>query len=356
MDFWSIVNSIGNGIGNFFTGEGSPWQFISDPSAWWDHFKNGETNTTEKEIAQENLNYQQERNEIEDTRYEEETGYNRSFSEEEQAYQRAFAEEERDYNRAFAEEERAYNRALQQELFNREDTALERQASSLSKMGINPLSQNMNGLGAGQAISSSLPSSSSYTGAVAPSISSRGGTALHNDFHMQDQGMLPALSALSGLASVMNGISTGQYQRDSLALQNDRMYLENMEKANDLGIIYRHKKSLGDRLNFIGDQTIRDENGIRLQDNSIFDNKYNKSYYKSQNEANSEFYKIDNQITDSMDPKIRFMNELSNLDFENIATRLMTNMVSTGKKLGDDFKKDFGSESSPFLKFFKLFF
>ena len=47
-----------------------------------------------------------ERNKIEDARYEDETAY----------------------NRAWAEDERNYNRALQERLFEREDTAITRQA------------------------------------------------------------------------------------------------------------------------------------------------------------------------------------------------------------------------------------
>ena len=130
----------------------------------------GLQNAANEQLAKENLEYQRERNEIEDARYAEETAYNRNIAEEERQYNRTFAEDDRawnrgfaerqlSYNRQFAEEERQYNRALQQEIFKREDTAIARQAESLSKLGINPLSQNMNGLNAGQVISSSAPSS-----------------------------------------------------------------------------------------------------------------------------------------------------------------------------------------------------
>ena len=205
-----------------FTGNGSIWQFFSDPTSWWDYFKNGKTNEVQQNIANQNLEYQKERNEIEDQRYTDETVYNR-----------AFAEDERNYQRQFAEDERAYNRALQQQLFEREDTAQIRQAQQLSSMGINPLSQQLNGASAGSPIMSSLPS-----GATAPTSSTRGGSALHNDFQMKDQGMLPILSSMLSLVDTVNGVKTGQYNRDSLALANDRKFLENLDYANQLGIRY----------------------------------------------------------------------------------------------------------------------
>lgn len=169
---------------------------------------NDRTNKANKEIAEMNLEYQKERNKIEDARYEEETSF----------------------NRAWAQDDREYERALQQQIFDREDTALERQADSLSKMGINPLSQNMQGLGAGQAV----------TPAVAPTSSTRGGTALNNDFKKQAPQMaFDMIGPMLSLADTLNGVKTGQYQRDALALQNDKQFLENLETANGLGINYQ---------------------------------------------------------------------------------------------------------------------
>lgn len=204
--------------------------FFGSPSTAWDRFKNGKTNEINQQIAEQNLGYQRERNAIEDARYAEETAYNRAFASEEQAYQRAFAEEQRDYQRA-----------LQQQIFEREDTALERQASSLSEMGINPLSQQLNGLGAGQAVTPASAPGSASAGAM----SSRGGSALHNDFNMQDKGIFESLSPLLSLASTINGVKTGEYQRDSLALQNDKQYLENLARANQLGINYKGYMAAG---------------------------------------------------------------------------------------------------------------
>lgn len=171
---------------------------------------------TEKKIAEENLNYQRERNAIEDARYEEETAYNRNF-----------AENERDYNRAFAENERDYNRALQQQIFNREDTALERQANQLSKLGINPLTQQLNGLESGSVVSSSAPAAAS-----APSTSSRGGQALHNDYKPSEVfGNIagPLLEAINAI----DNVNTSGVQRDSIRAQTNYQNLLNESQALD---------------------------------------------------------------------------------------------------------------------------
>lgn len=197
-----LFDGLGDAFGGLFgASNGSPLEGIMNPESWWDKFKNGKTNETNKAIADENLEYQRERNAIEDARYEEETAY----------------------NRAWAENQRDYERALQQQIFDREDTAIERQVAQLSKLGINPLSQNLGGLGAGQAVSAG----------VAPSMSSRGGTALHNDFQMQDQGLMALASPLMSLINGIDNINTAGVQRDSLREQRDGQILENQAKAID---------------------------------------------------------------------------------------------------------------------------
>lgn len=173
------------------------------------------TSKSDKDIAEDNLDYQRERNEIEDARYEEETKYNR-----------AFAEDERDYQRAFAEDQRAYERALQQRIFEREDTAIERQANQLSKLGINPLTQQLNGLQAGQAVTAG----GSPPSAVAGAQSSRGGQALHNSYRPSEvfsNLMTPILS----FANSLNNLQSGGFQRDLLREQADYQRLQNQEQA-----------------------------------------------------------------------------------------------------------------------------
>ena len=65
------------------------------PNIW----KGATGQLSQEKINDQNLEYQEERNKIEDARYAEETAYNRAFAEEERAYNRAFAEDERSYQR-----------------------------------------------------------------------------------------------------------------------------------------------------------------------------------------------------------------------------------------------------------------
>lgn len=249
------------------------------PNIW----KGATGQLSQEKINNENLDYQRERNRIEDARYEDETNYNRSFAESERefnrafainerAYNRAFAENEREYNRAFAAEEQAYNRAfaedernyqrdwalnernyqrdwalnerdyqrnLQQQIFEREDTAIARQAEALRAQGINPLSQSLNGLGAGSVVSSSspgssssgssspvssssgsssLPSSTSYHSANAPSLSGRQGKALQKAM-ITSQGINGLLGPILQTMNTVDNLRGAGLQRDILNAQ-----------------------------------------------------------------------------------------------------------------------------------------
>lgn len=190
---------------------------------------------TQRDINEENIDFQRERNAIEDARYAEETAYNRAFAEDERAYNRAFAEDERAYNRAFAEDERAYQRdwalnerdyqrSLQQTIFDREDTAIARQAEALRAQGINPASQNLNGLGAGAVVSSSSPGSSSpgtssSPGSVsAPTLSGRGGKALQKAM-ITSQGINGLLAPILQTLNTVDSLKGNGIQRDVLNAQ-----------------------------------------------------------------------------------------------------------------------------------------
>ena len=331
----------------------------------------GLQNAANAQLAKENLEYQRERNEIEDARYEEETEYNRAIAADERDYNRAFAEDERawnrgfaerqfSYNKKFAEDEREYNRALQQEIFRREDTAIARQAESLSKLGINPLSQNMNGLGAGQVISSSAPSnvgssSTSLPSSHAAATSSRGGQALHNNMKYEF-----SLAPILGMLDTINGIQTGEYSRDKLQLENDRMFLENALLANEMGIDYspnlgfknKYKDSKGSVL------------GIKNDDGSKFKwSETSTARFKRDNEnleENQKYFslkhKIYSGIYDGADPRLNYLRELSTTDFSKIAEDFLTNIVNSYSKIGNDFKKRFGGKSSFADKFINLLF
>ena len=190
---------------------------------------------SQERINEENLQYQRERNAIEDARYAEETGYNRKFAEDERLYNRAFAEDERDYQRAWAQDERAYQRDwalnerdyqrnLQQTIFDREDTAIARQAEALRAQGINPVSQNMNGLGAGSVVSSSAPASSSSgtssspSSTSAPALSSRGGRALQKAM-ITSQGINGLLTPILQTLNTIDNLKGSGIQRDVLNAQ-----------------------------------------------------------------------------------------------------------------------------------------
>ena len=324
----------------------------------------GLQNAANAQLAKENLEYQKERNKIEDARYEEETAYNRAFAEDEREYNRAFAEDDRSWNRGFAERQLAYNRwsIMRNVLAERaaHDTAIARQAESLSKLGINPLSQNMNGLGAGQVISSSAPSSvGSTTTSLHPSSaaasSSRGGQALHNDMKYE-----LSLAPILGMLDTINGIQTGEYSRDKLQLENDRMYLENALLANQMGIDYtpnlgfknKFKDSKGSVLG------IRNDDGSKTK---WFDT--STAHFQRDNknlEENQKYFslkhKIYSGIYDGADSRLNYLRELSTTDFSKIAEDFLTKIVKSYSEIGNDFKKRFGGNSSFADKFINLLF
>lgn len=155
---------------------------------------------TQRDINEENIDFQRERNQIEDSRYQEETAYNR-----------AFAEDERNYQRQWAADEREYQRNLQQTIFDREDTAIKRQAEALRAQGINPASQNMNGLGAGTVVSSSSPASPTS----APTPSGRGGKALQKAM-ITSQGINGLLGPILQTLNTVDNLKGNGIQRDVL--------------------------------------------------------------------------------------------------------------------------------------------
>lgn len=195
-----------------------------------------QTNAQNKEMFDEQMAYTAQRDKVFDERYADELNYNRNFIAEEQQYQRA----------------------LQERIFEREDTALERQAQSLANMGINPLSQQMNGLAAGQALPSLSP-------AHAPSSVSNGLPSAPNlqapKFNLGD--------ILSSVNS-MNNLKTQGLQRDSITQEIARQRLDNEAKAID-NLIKKDKFDI-----------TTDENG-----NLILNKKYD---YKDQ-----DFNKVDFQ-------------------------------------------------------------
>lgn len=120
----------------------------------WDQLKNGQTNTVNQQIAEQNLAFQRENFE--------------------------------------------YQKALQQKIFDREDSAYQRTVADMRQAGLSPLM--MNGTnGAGEAIQTE---------------------PLHNDFQMQDKGVLQvaseAVQMLSGLQGVKRQILENDYLNKTL--------------------------------------------------------------------------------------------------------------------------------------------
>ena len=323
MDFMPFLQSLGtkvldsfDPIGLFHSGDSGPLGNSTSLSNLWDKFKNGETNNINYQIAQDNLDYQRERNKIEDARYEDETAY----------------------NRAWAEDERNYNRALQERLFEREDTAITRQAEELSKLGINPLSQQMNGLNAGTQVS----------GAVEPTMSSRGGSALHNDFQMQGAGAMEALSSMLSLQSTINQVATGQQQRDSLALQNDKQFLENLSRANQLGIKYQGLFPAHNEGGYLKQNKNGHITTINLPDGR---NLFDSNEYKS-----ASFSAYRQQRKDSMPTWQYTLDSLGNNDVYNQAEKALTKGSQLFDRVFENITDSATSKFNPFATLLNLFF
>ena len=274
---------------------------------------------TQRDINEENLQYQRERNEIEDARYSDETAYNRAFAEEEQAYNRAFAENERSYNRAWAQDERAYQRdwakdereyqrSLQQKIFDREDTSIARQADALRAQGINPASQNMNGLGAGSVVSSSAPGSSSPgsssgPGSIsAPALSGRGGQALQKAM-ITSTGINGLLEPILQTLNTIDNLKGNGIQRDVLNAQAVKTQAEaNMAVMNMF--------DTANRLNQQNNTFFYGVGKNKKYQFKVDDNSYNPYFYSPQLLNNIEGKtRYNNYVTSNFDANVAKLQE-----------------------------------------------
>lgn len=170
-------NTVTGGL--FGNANGSPLQGLTNPAQWWDYFKNGKTNDVNKEIADQNLQFQRENLD--------------------------------------------YEKALQKQIFEREDTAYQRTVNDMRMAGMNPLSmQGTNG--AGEAI------------ATEP---------LHNDFQMQDTGMLSVMSQIFNtvqqLSSMRNNSTITNAQANLINAQADNQNIKNTYESD---ILFNQLKSL----------------------------------------------------------------------------------------------------------------
>lgn len=138
-------------------------EVFTDPSKAWDRFKNGETNIKNEEIANQNLDFQKENFE--------------------------------------------YQKAIQEEMFQREDTAYERTVADMRNAGLNPLSMQ----GANSA------------GEVIPT------TPLHNDFQMQGTGAIEVFQGLAGLMGQAQGLGMGNLMAQGQKAKNLAQDIQNIK-------------------------------------------------------------------------------------------------------------------------------
>lgn len=249
---------------------------------------------TQEKINEENLQYQRERNAIEDSRYAEETAYNRAFAEEERAYNRAFAENERAYQRDWALNERDYQRSLQQTIFDREDTAIARQAEALRAQGINPASQSMNGLGAGTVLSSSSPGTSSLPGSVsAPGLSGRGGQALQ-------KAMITSTGINGLLAPILQTLNTVDSLKGN-GIQRDVLNAQAVKTQAEANIALMTMFDIANKLNLKNNTFYYGVNKNKIYNFSVDDKSYNPYFYSPQilNDLEGSMKDKQNKIFDS---------------------------------------------------------
>ena len=279
---------------------------------------------TQRDINEENINFQRERNAIEDARYAEETAYNRAFIEDERAYNRSFAENERAYNRdwafnernyqrEWAANERDYQRNLQQKIFEREDTAIARQADALRAQGINPASQNMNGLGAGSVVSSSAPgssapgSSSSPGSMSAPALSGRGGQALQKAM-ITSTGINGLLTPILQTLNTIDNLKGNGIQRDVLNAQAVKTQAEaNMAVMNMF--------DTADRLNMQNNSFYYGVNKNKKYDFNVTENHYNP-------------YNFTPQMLNDLDGKTK-VHQYASLGYDNKIKKLEANKLDS---------------------------
>ena len=130
-----------------------------------------------------------------------------------------------------------YNKALQQEQWNREDTSYQRTKADMLAAGLNPLSmQGTNG--AGEVVSQTAPQNNFQAQQATPSQAAQHQAARFENYQNK---LMSTNEVISGIGSVINSVNdilNGTHTRDSLALQNDKTFLENMINAKGYGINY----------------------------------------------------------------------------------------------------------------------
>lgn len=151
------------------------------------------------------------------------------------------------------DEEFAYNKALQEQLFEREDTAIQRQVSDMAKAGINPLSQTLSGANAGQSVG--LPNA---VNGQAPQNTFV--PEAYTNFHSLVAGALEAENAMQQIDTAGVARDKLNSERNYQELLNEEQKIDNLIKANKNGITVDDNGNLHINKNFRQEQDITESN------------------------------------------------------------------------------------------------
>lgn len=168
-----------------------------------------------------------------------------------------------DENLTYQRELQEYNKALQEKLFEREDTSYQRTARDMIAAGLNPLSMSaLNGSGSvvsqsalNNGFQAQMPYAQTASTDIAPTFERAQMQAGHKEKGSVNsfQSLMALASSMSSVMNAFDGVYTGQLQRDSLALENDKKFLDNFEQAQKIGLNYNgHFANRKDRY-FFGD-------------------------------------------------------------------------------------------------------
>lgn len=219
-------------------------------------------------------------------------------------------------NLGFQRELQEYNKALQQQIFEREDTSYQRTAQDMLAAGLNPL--DMQGTnGAGEVVSQT-PLNNDYQAQVgSPIQASRDEVAPT----MGNLGQI--VSALGSVSSAINGTMSGSLERDSIALDNDKKFLDNLAQAHELGIDYTQLFS-GTKMGWRKmtkagkSQTFSDSDGIDLRNKSQWKSSAYSGYVDGANKNRELTHKMSSNIYDT------------DTDFERILTAI-SDWINNGR-------------------------
>lgn len=136
-------------------------------------------------------------------------------------------------NLYYQRELQEYNKALQQQIFDREDTAYERTKKDMLNAGLNPLTmQGTNG--AGEVIAQQ-PLNNQFQ-AQQPAAMQAFQAQKANLTMSPIQAIGSIASGVSSVASIADSLMTGQLTRDKLRLENDRAAIDNLIAAKRAGV------------------------------------------------------------------------------------------------------------------------